>query len=315
MKNIWLYTCMVSFLFIACKKEVERSAPHFEVTTESSIYAVNEEVEFKFSGDADLISFYSGEVLSDYAFKDGRIVEQGELALSFQTNVQFGTQENQLSLLASTDFNGKYQFVGGIDDATWIDLTPLITLATGTTYVKSSDPPIDLSEIVVDGKPLYLAFKYTVKDQRTTANGGYGVGRTWRVQDFLLTSETSLGLLTLGNLLTSGFQLVDMKPDIAPARSVLSPTTLSMVAHDRTLNNSETVESENWAITKGFEVGTQDLGPDRPVPIKGVIDAPMKSYTYTYTKPGKYRVYFVASNTNIYNSYEIVRSVDIEIVE
>ncbi len=306
MKNNWLYVVVFCFLF-SCKKEVERPVPEFEVTTASTSYAVGEEVVFNFSGDADLISFYSGEIMRDYAFRDGRVVEPGVLKLSFFSNVQFGTQANQLALMASTGFNGNYSFDGGIDAASWTDITSRFVLSTNTTYTSSG--AVDVSDLVEDGKPLYLAFRYTTKNQATE-----GVGRTWRVQNFLLTSQTSIGLITLGDLQTSGFQLVDRKPDIAPMRSTLSATTLSMVAHARTPDN-ETVESENWAISKAFYGGTQDLGPDRPVAIKGITDAELKNYTHVYNQPGTYSVYFIAKNTNIYNSHEVIKSIEIEIVE
>src|SRR5690606_24333171 len=207
----------------------------------------------------------------------------------------FGTQANQLALLATTGFNGNYVFDGGIDAANWTDITSRFVLSANTTYLSSGT--VDVSDLVEEGQPLYFAFRYITKNQATS-----GVGRTWRIQNFLLTSQTSIGLITLGDIQTTGFRLVDRKPEIAPMRSTLSATTLSMVAH-AVADSNRTVETENWAISKAFYGGTQDLGPDRPVAIKGVTDAELESYTYVYNQPGTYKVYFIAKNTNIYNSH------------
>lgn len=291
----------------SCKKEVERPAPEFEVSVEKNVYQVGEEAVFNFTGDPDLISFYSGEILSDYNFRDGRIVEPGILRLSFQSNVQFGTQADQLSVLASTAFNGNYSFSDGIKPEEWINISDRFRFGTNATFVNSGEA--DISDLVEEGQPLYIAFRYNVRNQATA-----GVGRTWRVQNLSFTSETSIGLIQMGTNQTAGFQLIDKLPETAPMRSSISATTISLVAHAVTDAN-RTIETENWAISKAFYGGTQDLGPDRPVALKGITDAPMQQHTYIYTQPGSYTAYFVATNVNIYGSNEVVKRVDFEVIE
>lgn len=303
---------LLLLLFAGCDKE-EVKTPDFEVSTVSKTYAVGKEVEFKFKGDPDLISFYSGELLHDFSFKDGRLVEAGLLKMSFQSNVQFGTQANQLSVLASTDFNGNYAFSGGIESATWVDITNRFVLGTNATFRSSGE--VDISNLSVKDKPLYIAFKYNVKNQAATSAGGFGVGRTWRIQNFLITSDTSIGTITMGDHPTSGFRLVDLKPEIAPMRSVITSTYTSLVAHAVSGANANltTVETENWAISKAFEVGDVDLGPDRTIPVKGVADARMESFSHVYTTPGTYKVYFIASNTDVYGSKQVVKELEITV--
>jgi hypothetical protein len=310
MKTRCLYILLFSLIVSACKKE-EIKEPEFEVTTESKTYAVNEDVRFDFKGDPDLISFYSGEVLHDYDFAEGRLVKGGVLKMSFQSNVQFGAQANQLSVLASTDFNGKYNFAEGINLATWTDITSQFSYGNSATFRASGE--VDISNLRVENKPLFIAFKYNVKNQAATSAGGFGVGRTWRIQNLLITSETSLGILPLGDVVTSGFQLVDLKPALAPMRSTMTSTYLNLVAHAVSGASAHltTVETENWAISKPLEVGDVDLGPDRPVPIKGVENADVASYTHVYTKPGTYKVYFIASNADVYGSSRVVKELEI----
>lgn len=48
---------------------------------------------------------------------------------------------------------------------------------------------------------------------------------------------------------------------------------------------------------------------------KGNADAVMQSYSYSYAKPGIYHVYFVAQNTNIDQSIEVIQDMEITIVD
>src|SRR5690606_29211857 len=119
MKKQYLMLLFSCFLLTACTK-VEVVEPDFEVTTTASTYKVNEEVVFNFTGDPDQLVFYSGEVLNDYAFKDGRILEANGLTASFSSHVAYGTHPDLLSVWVSTDFNGKYT-IEDVHAATWKD--------------------------------------------------------------------------------------------------------------------------------------------------------------------------------------------------
>src|SRR5690606_25939464 len=121
------YIICLGLLFLAsCSKDLEvGKAPDFNVTTESTTFKVDEPVTFKFTGGADNISFYSGMPSNDYAFKDGRVIELGNVGATmvFTSSVQLGSQANQLTVLASNDFDGNYENLESVKDATWIDIT------------------------------------------------------------------------------------------------------------------------------------------------------------------------------------------------
>ncbi|MFA6084268.1 DUF5017 domain-containing protein [Mucilaginibacter sp.] len=295
------------FILTGCKKEQELkvNAPEFNVTTEKASYKVGEEVKFNFTGNPDLISFYSGEVFNDYAFMNGRVVESGALKVSFSSSFQFGTQTKQFSVVVSNDFNGGNLFQD-IQSATWRDITSRFALGTNATYKPSGE--VDISDLKVPGKPLYIAFKYIVKNPSV-----YGTGNVWQVQNFLLTSDTSIGLLTLGDILTGGFKLFDQKPDIAPSRSNISTSRIQLIAPTLTAATN-TVETESWAVTKAFDTDAIDYGPDRPIPIKGYADAMPKSSVYTYSKPGSIKAVFTAYNANVTDSKAIQKEVNITVV-
>src|SRR5690606_4742085 len=102
---VFVYLLGIMTVVTACAK-VEVSAPDFEVVTEQQTIQAGSDVTFKFSGDPDQITFYSGEPLNDYAYKDGRVLNINSLLASFRSNVQYGTQRDLLSVWLSSDYNG-----------------------------------------------------------------------------------------------------------------------------------------------------------------------------------------------------------------
>lgn len=304
MKHLYILAAGI-FLFTGCTKKMEVNVPAFDVTMEKSSWRAGEEVKFRLSGDPDLVSFYSGEPLHDYAFVAGRIVETDGLDLSFNSNVEFGKQADQLSVMASVDFNGGARFED-ITAATWTDITARFKLAGNATYTPSGKA--DLSDLITAGKPLYLAFRYKVRNPSV-----YGTGNVWRIQNFLLNSRTSIGEIQLGGMLNAGFSIRDQKPGVAPSRSTISATTLQLIA-PALADSTRTVDTECWIITKGFETGDLDYGPDRPVAVKGYADPRVTETVYVYPRPGNYKAVFTAYNANIAGSKEVVREVNIEIV-
>lgn len=290
---------MLGLFLSGCAKDPKVEAPNFEVKlTEEAI--ANTPVKFTLSGTPNVISFYSGEVLNDYKFLLGRVVEKGELKVSFNTSVNFGTQPNQFSVLVSTDFNGKYT-VADVNAATWTNITSRYTLGTNTTYVPTS---ADLTDLAVDGKLIYIAFKYTTLPQ--TANG---TGRSWFVQNFVANSKTSIGEVQLADYRSAGFTLVQDGAIIDPSRSSISTSTITLRANNTTAGKELTTYF--WAITKGFDVSSKDLGPDLSKPVKGYVDPLPTTFPYTYSKPGTYTATFVAANSTIYGEKKVVKSVEV----
>lgn len=293
-------------LLASCKERIEVLVPDFDVEMASNSYQVNEEIIFNFRGNPDFISFYSGEIGHDYNAKDGRVVEKGKVELAFRTNVQYGNQADMFSVMASTDFNGDFSNIANVKNATWTNITNRFTLATNTTFLNTGK--VDISDIVEDGKPLYIGFKLTVRDADL-----YGNWRTWRVQGFDLTTETSIGVLPLGDMFTSDFIVVDNDPEgPSKTRSTITTATLTLVPATVTEENRN-IGTETWIISRPFNAGKFDAGPDRPVTIKGSITGDTKEYKHIYSTPGNYNAYFVVSNNNIYDVKEVVRKINLTI--
>ncbi|PYF70631.1 DUF5017 domain-containing protein [Pedobacter nutrimenti] len=297
MKNF--YFLVICLLFAACAKDPAPEAPLLEVTLGQAEYSPGQDVKFNLKTASGLITFYSGEVGNDYTFKTGRIVEKGDLSLKFASNVNNGTQQNQFSVLVSTDFKG-IPTIEQVKAATWTDVTSRVTLATNATFVNTS---ANLTDLVVDGKPIYIAFRYTTAPQ--AANGKQ---RTWTVNNLTLKSNTSIGLVDLGDNSNSGFQLIN-EGAVDPGRSSVSTSAIILRGNDV---NTE-ARTVTWAISKGFDAGKADKGPDKGLPVKSYLDAEISSYTYRYSKPGTYKATFVAANFTIYGNKEVVKTIDVTV--
>lgn len=238
MKLKYDYMLAGLLLMASCSKELTvSSAPDFEVSTDKTTYQVGEEIYFNIKGgDADEISFYSGETSKNYAFKDGRTIDisAAPLTMEFQNSVQLGAQANQLSVLYSTDFNGDYSSVAAIKKATWTDITSRWPLATNATFVPavpalpaSQDISRDISALKVPGKPLYIGFRYITRSQASN-----GIARQWFVQAFAIKSKVQydgISPVVLANQANAGFRIIDdNKNNDARALSLVTSSRVTL---------------------------------------------------------------------------------------
>ena len=124
MKKTYYFLIGLLLIFSACEdKDMQTTSPVFDVKVDKLEYAPGEEVKFNISGDAEYVSFYSGEMYNDYACREGRVVEHEGLKMSFYSRVKLGKQENQLSVLISSDFNGDFSDFANVSSAHWTDIT------------------------------------------------------------------------------------------------------------------------------------------------------------------------------------------------
>lgn len=300
MKLKYLNWLLLLIMVSACEKENDNNLSGFDVKTDALTFKAGEEVTFKLNGNPPQLAFYSGEILNDYNFKDGRIVETGSLSLSFSSRTQYGSQANQFSILVSTNFNGKYT-IDDIKAATWTDISDKFILGTNATYVSSGT--VDLKDLIVEGKPIYFVFKYVYEPSA-------GAGRSWYVQNFSLESQTELGLTTVEDQNSASWQLIYYGPKEATGRSSISTSTILLRANA----TNTTAYTEDWCISKPVYVGPIDVGPDWAIPVKGYSDAQLTEYRHFYNTPGNYRATFVATNKTANNNEELVKYVDITIV-
>lgn len=295
---------LVTMVTLACKKEKQVNEPALNVTANTTNIKVGQELSFNISGNAAFVSFYSGEPLNDYAFKDDRTVGAGIITLSFDSYTFSGTQPNQLSAVISTDFSGVYD-ITNIRNAHWSDITSRYTLATvENTWAPAGNA--DITDKVQTGTPFYIAFKYT---SQPTAVGG--VGKIWKVRNLLLTNKTEIGTTTLANLTNAGWQLVyDENGVVDITRNFAVATALSFRANAAPKDN---VYQEVWIISKVFKLDKQDLGPDLAVSVKSFTEPWVNIWKKTYATTGTYNATFVGANSNVYGDKRTVKQLKITV--
>src|SRR5690606_19567426 len=248
----------LSIIIASCGKDEEVGKPdigkedNFEVkyytvtsTTDASGSPVKQ-VTFSFQGDASDISFYSGEIGNDYAYRDGRTRQLLGFFSSFSnTLANTGTQENQLSVLVSTDFNGIYD-ITNIKAANWIDITSryAITSLRNTTLPSGT---IDIKDLFVNGKPLYYAFRYICEPQSL-----HGGNSTWRIRDFLLQYETDLGIKTLATHTTADWHLINEGEIVNAGRGAAIETNGALRFNGN--HQDKEVRTESWGISKKITI-------------------------------------------------------------
>lgn len=340
------------FLNVSCEKEIKvESAPDFQVSLDKSTYKAGEEVLFNVSGFAEIISFYSGEVGNDYEFKDGRVVDVSSkgAVLSFRNAVKDGSQEDQLSVLISTDFDGDTSSLQSVKSANWIDITDSFDLAESGDFIGSGD--FDISQFT-ETNPVYIAFKYVTEPQM--ANGD---ARLWLIENFIIRTRDTIydNQLTVLSQNEAGFYVIDEDKENNPSRTSATSSRLSIQGntyadpddpifdpenpifdpknpiYDPTSDvydsNAERPEyepydpdspfndphRETWVVTKPIFTKEVDLGPDWSKAIRGIRDQKLEEYGYTYSSPGTYNAVFVGKNATIDQSESGVRKVTVTI--
>ncbi|MBB5436768.1 hypothetical protein HDC92_000432 [Pedobacter sp. AK017] len=292
---------------ISCKKN-EVPQPSFDVKVPKSTYRVGEPVPFTFDGNPDFISFYSGQFGNDYAFSNGRIMDIKTFSMSFQTRLQAGGQNKQLSVLISSNYNGEKN-ISAVNSASWTDLTSSFSFSL-TTLDYFSSGELNLSSIVTDKtKPLYVAFRYITLPQ-TTANGVY---RNTVVRNFLFNTKTDAGTSVAMDQLSAGWSLLEEGPILESGRNSVNASSGLITLRGNITAAGKLVQTEIWAISKPVNLNAIDLGPDRGTAIKGISDPVPSVYNFTYTTPGTYKVVFSAANSRLYGEKSITKEANITI--
>ena len=311
MKTKSLISLMASAaLLLSCSKAGEKlTEPSLEVSMPSVLYYVDEPVEFSFEGSADLISFWSGESGNDYAWRASDRVYQGEAFVSFGSAFMNGAQwkrqataDKLVTFLWSDDFDGDYT-EAGISKATWHDATGLFTFASARVddARKLSDATasgaVSLSNIIPSpgAGPYYFAFCYhlTPNLNPTTDARSRAVISNFTVtcvNDSLHVNESVVTNSSAGwSFVNIGYNDSDSEymPEVSSSYIYFNSST------------ANTAERWSWAVSKPYKPELSiNLGCDYAVGIKSFSDSPMKGYTWSYSKPGKYEAVFVSRNVS-----------------
>jgi hypothetical protein len=300
------YNLLFAILLLACTsctKDSVVATPEFNVELQTLTVKAGTAVVFNFKGSLDMLSFYSGEIGRNYDFANANRKFESKMSLLFDSQILDGSQDNQFSVLVSSDFNGVYD-LEHIHLANWTDLTSRFRLAShADNRVLVPSGEIQMNDVFALNKPVYLAFKYVTKPQ--TLNGRYNL---WRVQNLLLQSEDEVnGKVSVMTQAAGAWKMIQSSNYDANRGSILT-NNITFMGN----GTNKDVETEAWVISKAVSVVTKiDLGPDRPVAIKSLSDPTLKSYSYIYEKQGTYTATFVGTNANLNETKREIKQITI----
>ncbi len=314
------FPCLL--LLFACNKDgdLQVDRPSFDVTGYTIKDGIDslgnpiKQIVFDMGGNADVISFYSGEAFREYTYKDGRIIGVDAVKASFDYVAAMGAGTNpdwkQLSIHTTTSFDGT---VSESNDG-WTDITNRFSLPMAKDFVGSQmSTSADITDLMVPGQPLYFAFKYITPAGRTTS----GAYTTWDIHNFKVEVETLLGVQAVVSQSEAAIPLYHFGPNDTddPSRTPRSVSTSSRLrfrANIVAAGKWQTDAAGDWGVAPPIIIEDEiDLGPDRPISIKSRIDPVLKEYAYVYNQPGTYKVAFVASNVTTKSEEKVIKELEI----
>jgi hypothetical protein len=299
--------CLGLALFSCERQDVQ--APQFDVQVDSTTYKVGQEITFKFSGNAQNIIFWSGEKGKNYAYRN-RTSEKGIVqTFTFVSQAGAGTQNDNLSVLVSTDFSGTYDSTS-VYKATWKDITTRAILSPTTTSAAGASKWSGLVNILdVDtlNKPVYFAFKY-----KSAANGL--IPRQWTITTDTITNTLADGTI---NKVVQGFQStwftgINMNDSTYQWRVSPARTSMKFGNFAQTLAPpAGAPANEDWAISAPIKLNTVLL-VDYGTPVTSISTlSPSSIYKYIFKTAGTYKVVFYAFNADINTKKEVVKELTI----
>jgi Domain of unknown function (DUF5017) len=290
MKKYFLIIAAV-ILFTACKK-FNVDTPTLEVELSKVNYKVGDTVVFNLSGNANEITFYSGEQRFKYENRN-RTKAEGIPSFKFlSTQAKIG-QLNTLQVLVSSNIASLDST--GVTNATWVDITNRAVLSVGANDVASGT--IDLSDFLAQGKPICIAYKY---------NATTGTEQpSWTIKSFEINS-----LLTDGSIYN-----LALHTNADWASISLQNTVARWGAFSTNLFISggiATAESNlDYVVSKALFL--DQVTPDLGIGIKDLGGNVLKTYSYVYKKAGTYKLTFVGINQTPDNRKEVIKEFTITV--
>lgn len=274
----WLGILLLILISSSCKK-FNLESPDLDITIPKTTFAINEPITFTFNGNADVITFFSGEMGKEYKNKNILTLD-GKPQMQFTSYLQTGVQDNTLSVLISRDFRGEFT-IPLLQIATWTDITSRATLSTGLDNTQSG--VIDLSDFLVNGAPVYIAFRYTA----TSASAQ----PTWTIKNIAIDNVASDGTAT--SIATSANINWGAISVLNSAKSWTSSTTQLQF----TTSPIGTDDNEDWIISQPLTLNRAQNSFGKS--LKASPTTKLTTYKFPgYTVPGTYTVSFESTNSN-----------------
>lgn len=316
-KYIKPFIAIALFLAYGCERNLSTGNPDFEVKLEKNNLTIRDTARFSFTGNPDIITFYSGEPGSRYEYR-GRTEASGTPLLTFNTVRANGAQPNSLRLLISQDFAGVVKgdtaaTKTNIGAASWTDITSRAALSTGATAAVASGP-VNLTDYAEQDKPVFIAFKYN-------AVAG-SIQSKWTISNFSIKNTLMDG---------TSYEIANMNTSTTPY-AVYGVNTFSPGFAAYTLQNKYnwSISTASLVITGATSVAAADAAAESwvfigPVNLKKVVPDLGKAvknptvklddfiFRYQYGTPGTYKANFEGSINSIEGSSSSVKSLELTV--
>lgn len=319
MRYIYLLQIFILIGLSACSKVTDVAEPDFGVTVSSTTVQAGDSVVFNITGNADIISFYSGEIGSDYAFRNKDLILSTKgVQLSFQSSVrkQGATttqcQDNQFHVMVSSDLvlsgTTMADSVASVQRATWTEITSDFALSpmecsSTTGYFPSGKK--DILSFFKGDQPLHIGLWY-INRPSTPVNGTSNI---WRVSSLLLEGTTDLGTSTLfeqRSLLWSPVFVGD-----GWNRALYSNAGGILTLRGAITNMAE---QQLWVVSGPIRVTDTNLGVALGVGLKALADPALEQFGYRFENPGTYTVTFVGANASVLGRKEKVQQIQLTVL-
>ena len=315
MKKILYILAVLPVLAVSCNQDYAVNAPTLEVSAPETV-KVGQKVAFELSGRQDILSFWSGEAGSDYAYKNVDRMGAGDSYITFSSTTSSVNAKvlnpAQIFLSYSTDFSGVYT-EEAMNAATWTDITSEFEWPTAMGATVPAGQLNARGIFPADGSPVYFRFYYHVAAYDAAIDNGRV---QWTLSDFHIVSDTPAGEFTASDMFDQRWQLIlGSGCETIPDNNLPSLPTTS----ERILFRSQfkpEVDLYVWAVSGPVaKPGDLNLGHDKGMGIKNLADPQLRTFYYTWSTPGTYDVTFVGINAGADGRKEVVRSVKLKVVQ
>lgn len=282
---------------------------------------VGQPVTFLFDGNAEYISFFSGENGNNYAHITRDSIDITGLQLDCTIKQQYTDKEYRLKEMIhayiSQDFSGVYD-LEHIQQASWEKISgseynQIIVPLTAVESTEEVSSSIDLSDY--KQAPFYIAFQYNAPKRTdvpaSSGSGRYVVAPRIDVNPLSLEKTTVEGdRIVWDNPSTDwGFRVVYEKSTQESNYSVNDGGLLFQPQQNKEHTDEDVIV---WMVSRLIQ--PWEVEPDRGLPIKS-MESYLPSYTYIYSKPGQYQLTFIATNATLWESDRIVKQMTLTVVE
>lgn len=323
MKKVHLYGMLFAVLMTTACNPDSVDEIKFDVRTDQATATcrVGQPLTFLFDGNAQYITFFSGEPGNCYANIGRTNVDIASLQLKSTIKQQYTDREYRnkeiVYAYVSRDFNGEYT-LDNIQAATWEKISgreynQVTVPLTRDNVSEEVSSTVELS--AYKDKPFYVAFQYNAfkRNDVPTADGGgrYIVQPRVDVKPLSLIKTTVEGMTVVwDNPLTEWAFRVIYQQSAQQGNYKVDDTSLLFQPQKGKEHTDQDVVV--WMVSRAINPG--EVEPDRGTAIKST-DAYLPTYTHTYTQPGVYTATFIATNANLWNNEQIVKEITITVTE